>query len=74
MVNVGDIAYLNGRVSVIMTDTFNNSITQYQLLKAVNGLNNSKFASVSIQYPPNPNFRAEITYDTTHVYLNLVFP
>ena len=73
MVNVGDIAYLNGRVSVIMTGTFNNSITQYQLLKAVNGLS-SKFASVSIQYPPNPNFIANITYDTTHVYLNLVFP
>jgi hypothetical protein len=73
MVHVGDIAYLNGRLSVIMTGTFNNSITQYQLLKAINGLNNSTFASVSIQYPPNPNFRAKITYDTTHVYLNLVF-
>jgi hypothetical protein len=72
MVNVLDIAYLDGRVSVIMTGTFNNSITQYTLLKAVNGLP-TKFASVSIQYPPNPNFTAKITYDTTHVYLNLVF-
>ncbi|MFZ3374381.1 MAG: hypothetical protein WA183_02390 [Chthoniobacterales bacterium] len=73
MVNVGDIAYLNGRLSVIMTGSFNNSITQYQLLKAVNGLNSTKFARVLIQYPPNPNFRAQVTYDTTHVYLNLVF-
>lgn len=73
MVSVGDVADLNGRVSVIMTGTFNNSITQYTLLKTVNGLNSTTFASVSITYPTGQGFVPTISYDTTHVYLNLVF-
>jgi hypothetical protein len=45
---------------------------RFGLVGLMNGLP-TKFASVSIQYPPNPNFTAKITYDTTHVYLNLSF-
>lgn len=73
MISVGDIAYLDGHLTVIMTGTFNNSITRYTLLQASNGLNSTTFGSVSITYPTGHGFVPNISYDTTHVYLNLVF-
>ncbi len=68
----GGTALLDGRASVVMTGTFTPSVTRYTLLSTDNGLTN-RFGSVSIKYPTDQHFTPQISYDTNHVYLDLVF-
>lgn len=70
-VEVSGPATLNGRLSVTMTGTFTCGTT-YTLLHTQGGrINDSKFSSVSINFPTGQGFTPVITYDTNHVYLNL---
>lgn len=68
---VSGAATLNGRLSVTMTGTFTCGTT-YTLLHAQGGrVNNSKFSSVSINFPTGQGFTPVVTYDTNNVYLSL---
>jgi T5SS/PEP-CTERM-associated repeat protein len=65
-------ALINGRLAVTLTGTFTRG-TRYTLLHAANGrINDSRFSSVSITFPPGQGFSPQINYDATHVYLDLV--
>lgn len=65
-------ALLDGRLAVTMTGTFTPG-TRYTLLHAAGGrIGNSRFASVSINFPPGQGFSPQVNYDATHVYLDLV--
>jgi hypothetical protein len=65
-------ALLNGRLAVTMTGAFTPG-TRYTLLHAASGrINDSRFSSVSINFPPGQGFSPQINYDATHVYLDLV--
>lgn len=65
-------ALLDGRLAVTMTGTFTPG-TRYTLLHAAGGrIGNSRFASVSISFPPGQGFSPQVNYDATHVYLDLV--
>jgi hypothetical protein len=74
-VSVSGTAALGGRLSVRMTGTFTNGTTQYTLLYAAGGIDihHPTFDHYSITYPTNQGFTPNISYDTNHVYLNLVF-
>ena len=77
-VAVGGEANLHGRLSVIMTGTFTNDITQYTLLEAAGGwyMSNTRFDDVSITYPTGQHFRPKIVYSDsvpTKVILQLTF-
>ena len=63
-------ASLTGKVKVRMTGTFTPGTT-YTLLHADNGLNNTQFSSVSINYPTCQCFTPVIQYDVNNVKLYL---
>ncbi len=71
---VAGFVILDGRLSVTMTGTFTPAVTRYTLLEAAGGrVDDSIFQSVSIKYPVKQHFTPKISYDASHVYLDLDF-
>ena len=66
-VTVQGTAALNGSLNVTLKGGPFIQGTQYTLLLANGGLNNTTFTNVSITAPPG--VAAQVTYDTNHVYL-----
>jgi hypothetical protein len=62
---------LSGQLAVTLSDDPFTPGTQYTLLQAGGGLNDTTFASVNIDYPHGQGFIPQVTYDADHVYLYL---
>jgi N-acetylneuraminic acid mutarotase len=70
-VKVSGVAILDGRLVVNMTGTFARS-SRRTLLDAHGG-RMGIFSLVKINYPTDQGFKARITYDANHVYLEIAF-
>jgi len=62
---------LSGQLAVTLSGGPFTPGTQYTLLQAGGGLNGTTFASVNIDYQPDPGFIPQVIYDADHVYLYL---
>ena len=62
---------LSGQLAVTLSGGPFTPGTQYTLLEAGGGLNGTTFASVNIDYQPDPGFIPQVIYDADHVYLYL---
>ena len=69
-VNVSGVAMLDGRFIVNMTGGFTHS-TRRTLLQANGGLMAGRFSLVKINSPTDQDFKARITYDVKHVYVEI---
>src|SRR5579884_285590 len=70
-IDIEGTATLNGQLVVTLSGGPFKPGTQYTLLHAGNGRNGTTFASVQINYSPDPSFTPQVTYDPGHVYLYL---
>jgi len=71
-ISVQGTVALSGQLGVTLSGGPFAPGTQYTLLQSGGGLNGTTFASVNIDYPPDQGFIPQVTYDSSHVYLNLV--
>jgi len=69
-VNVWGVGMLDGRLIVNMTGSFTHS-TRRTLLQANGGLMAGRFSLVKINCPTDQDWKARITYDAKHVYLEI---